>query len=147
EIRRLMSVPVNLPREEGAVRGERLVGRSSSMQEVYKAVGRVAPLEVAVLIRGESGTGKELVARAIYQHGPRRGATFFGVNCASVPELLLESELFGHERGSREFAPEGRIGKLEQCSSGTVFLDEVGAISTRVQAKLLRVLQERRFER
>jgi two-component system nitrogen regulation response regulator GlnG len=117
------------------------------MLEVYKAVGRVAPQTVTVMIRGESGTGKELIARAIYQHSARRGKPFLAVNCAALPETLLESELFGHEKGSFTGADHRRIGKFEQCNGGTIFLDEVGDMAPLSQAKLLRLLQEQRFER
>ncbi len=117
------------------------------MQEVYKAIGRVASKDVTVLIRGESGTGKELVARAIYQHSHRSGGPFLAVNCAAIPESLLESELFGHEKGSFTGADQRRIGKFEQCNGGTIFLDEVGDMSPLVQSKVLRVLQEQQFER
>ena len=96
------------------------------MQEVYKAIGRVAGQDVTVLIRGESGTGKELVARAIYQHSRRADGPFLAVNCAAIPETLLESELFGHEKGAFTGADRRRIGKFEQCSGGTLFLDEIG---------------------
>ena len=99
------------------------------MQEVYKAIGRVAPQDVTVLIRGESGTGKELVARALYQHSPRVKGQFLAVNCAAIPDALLESELFGHEKGSFTGADQRRIGKFEQCSGGTLFLDEIGDMS------------------
>jgi DNA-binding NtrC family response regulator len=102
---------------------------------------------VTVLIRGESGTGKELVARAIYQHSTRASGRFMAVNCAAIPETLLESELFGHEKGSFTGADNRRIGKFEQCSGGTLFLDEVGDMTPLVQSKMLRVLQDQRFER
>jgi two-component system nitrogen regulation response regulator GlnG len=117
------------------------------MQEVYKAIGRVAAQNVTVLILGESGTGKELVARAIYQHSRRAGGPFLALNCTAIPEPLLESELFGHERGAFTGADRRRIGKFEQCSSGTLMLDEIGDIPPLTQVKLLRVLQERQFER
>jgi two-component system nitrogen regulation response regulator GlnG len=148
EISRLMQVPAVLPAEESA--GERsdvLVGRCPAMQEVYKAIGRVAPQDVTVLILGESGTGKELVARALYHHSRRAEKPFLAINCAAIPETLLESELFGHEKGAFTGAERRRIGKFEQCSGGTLFLDEIGDMSPLTQAKLLRLLQEQRFER
>ena len=117
------------------------------MQEVYKAIGRVADQTFPVLITGESGTGKELVARAIYQHGPRAKAPFLALNCAAIPETLLESELFGHEKGAFTGAERRRIGKFEQVNGGTLFLDEIGDMPLPAQAKLLRVLQEQAFER
>ncbi len=124
-----------------------IVGRCSAMREVYKAIGRVAPQDVPVLITGESGTGKELVARAIYQHGPRSKAPFLALNCAAIPENLLESELFGHEKGAFTGADRRRIGKFEQCNGGTILLDELGDMPLALQAKLLRVIQEQQFER
>src|SRR6059058_534210 len=124
-----------------------IVGSSPAMREVYKAIGRVAGQDVPVLITGESGTGKELVARAIYQHGPRAKAPFLALNCAAIPENLLESELFGHEKGAFTGADRRRIGKFEQVSGGTLFLDEVGDMPPALQAKVLRVLQEQAFER
>lgn len=148
ETRRLMSVPVGIPAgDQSTVNGELLVGRSPRMLDVYKAIARVAPQDITVLIRGESGTGKELVARAIYQHSARREAPFLAVNCAAMTETLLESELFGHEKGSFTGADRRRIGKFEQCHGGTIFLDEVGDMSPLVQSKVLRVLQEQKFER
>ena len=117
------------------------------MQEVYKAIGRVAAQNDTVLIRGESGTGKELIARAIYQHSPRKAGKFLAVNCAAIPETLLESELFGHERGAFTGAESRRVGKFEQCSGGTLFLDEIGDMTALSQSKVLRVLQEQKFER
>jgi two-component system nitrogen regulation response regulator GlnG len=117
------------------------------MQEVYKAIGRVADQDFPVLITGESGTGKELVARAIYQHGPRAKAPFLALNCAAIPEALLESELFGHEKGAFTGAERRRIGKFEQVNGGTLLLDEVGDMPLPAQAKVLRVLQEQAFER
>jgi two-component system nitrogen regulation response regulator GlnG len=128
-------------------RADAIVGRCPAMQEVYKAIGRVAAQDVTVLITGESGTGKELVARALYQHGNRAGKPFLVVNCAAIPETLLESELFGHEKGAFTGAERRRIGKFEQCDGGTLFLDEVGDMTPALQAKMLRVLQEQRFER
>jgi two-component system nitrogen regulation response regulator GlnG len=153
EIRRLMSIPVDMPgtrngRANGTTnRSDTLVGNSLQMQEVYKAIGRVAPQDVTVLIRGESGTGKELVARALYQHSPRVKGQFLAVNCAAIPDALLESELFGHEKGAFTGADQRRIGKFEQCSGGTLFLDEIGDMSPLVQSKVLRVLQSQQFER
>ena len=148
EIRRLMNVPVELPRDEVPLpAANQIVGRSQPMQKVYKSIGRVASQNVTVLIFGESGTGKELVARAIYHHSQRADKQFLAVNCAAIPDTLLESELFGHERGSFTSADSRRIGKFEQCSGGTIFLDEVGDMSPLVQSKMLRILQEQRFER
>jgi two-component system, NtrC family, nitrogen regulation response regulator GlnG len=148
EIRRFMHVPVAMSEDSQSNGvGDALIGRCPAMQEVYKAIGRVAPQNVTVLIHGESGTGKELIARAIYQHSPRAAGRFLAVNCAAIPEALLESELFGHEKGSFTGADSKRIGKFEQCSGGTLFLDEVGDMTPLVQSKVLRVLQEQRFER
>src|SRR5262245_28638459 len=124
-----------------------LVGSCAPMQEVYKAIGRVAAQDMPVLITGESGTGKELVARAIYQHGARAKAPFLALNCAAIPENLLESELFGHEKGAFTGADRRRIGKFEQCNGGTIFLDEVGDMPPALQGKVLRLLQEQAFER
>src|SRR5438309_4242942 len=124
-----------------------IIGSCPAMQEVYKAVGRVAAQSVPVLITGESGTGKELVARAIYQHGPRAKVPFLALNCAAIPESLLESELFGHEKGAFTGADRRRIGKFEQVSGGTIFLDEIGDMPLTLQAKMLRLLQEQSFER
>jgi two-component system, NtrC family, response regulator AtoC len=124
-----------------------IVGICPAMREVYKAIGLVAGQNVPVLITGESGTGKELVARAIYQHGARAKATFLALNCAAIPENLLESELFGHEKGAFTGAERRRIGKFEQCSGGTIFLDEIGDMALALQAKILRLLQEQAFER
>ena len=144
-----MQVPVELEAGEtdALPSSDELVGRSAHMQEVFKAIGRVAPQDVTVLIHGESGTGKELVARAIYHHSRRADKHFLAVNCAAIPEALLESELFGHEKGSFTSADQRRIGKFEQCSGGTIFLDEVGDMSPLVQSKVLRLLQDQRFER
>ncbi len=148
ETRRMMNVPVALPSAEaGDKSGDVFVGRSPEMLDVFKSVGRVAKQSVTVLIRGESGSGKELVARALYQHSDRREAPFMVVNCAALPDTLLESELFGHEKGSFTGADRRRIGKFEQCNGGTLFLDEVGDMSPLVQGKVLRLLQEQRFER
>ncbi len=148
ETRRLMKIPVGIPAGERIdPAGEMLVGRSPKMVEVYKAIARVAPQDISVLIRGESGTGKELVARAIYHHSSRRDGPFLAVNCAAMSDTLLESELFGHEKGSFTGADRRRIGKFEQCDGGTIFLDEVGDMSPLVQSKVLRLLQEQIFER
>ena len=117
------------------------------MQEVYKAIGRVAPQDVTVLILGESGTGKELVARAIYHYSKRAPGPFLAINCAAIPENLLESELFGHEKGAFTGADRKRIGKFEQASGGTLFLDEIGDMTPLTQTKILRVLQGQEFER
>ncbi len=117
------------------------------MQEVYKLIGQVAESDVTVLIRGESGTGKELVARAIYQYSRRKDRPFLAINCAAIPETLLESELFGYEKGAFTGANRRRIGKFEQCDKGTILLDEIGDMSLSTQAKILRVLQEGEFER
>ena len=117
------------------------------MQAVYKSIGRVASQDVTVLILGESGTGKELVARAIYQYSRRAKSPFLAINCAAIPESLLESELFGHEKGAFTGADRKRIGKFEQCNGGTLFLDEIGDMSSLTQTKILRVLQGQEFER
>jgi DNA-binding NtrC family response regulator len=150
EISRLMRVPAlmsSTEAPEGSEASDVLVGRCPAMQEVYKAIGRVAPQNVTVLILGESGTGKELVARAIYHHSRRAEQPFLAINCAAIPETLLESELFGHEKGAFTGAERKRIGKFEQCTGGTLFLDEAGDMAPLTQSKLLRVLQEQRFER
>jgi two-component system, NtrC family, response regulator AtoC len=124
-----------------------IIGICPAMREVYKAIGRIAGQNIPVLITGESGTGKELVARAIYQHGPRAKAPFLALNCAAIPETLLESELFGHEKGAFTGADRRRIGKFEQCNGGTLFLDEMGDMPLALQAKVLRLLQGQVFER
>ena len=124
-----------------------LIGNSPPMQELYKLIGRVADSDALVLITGESGTGKELVARAIYSHSPRKESIFLPVNCAAIPETLLESELFGHEKGAFSGAFERRIGKFEQARNGTLLLDEIGELSLVTQGKLLRVLQDKTFQR
>jgi two-component system nitrogen regulation response regulator GlnG len=144
EAARLMRAPALLPAEET---GDRIVGRCALMQETCKAIGRIAPQDVNVLIVGESGTGKELVARALYHHSKRASRPFLAINCAAIPEALLESELFGHEKGAFTGADRKRIGKFEQCDGGTLFLDEIGDMAPALQAKMLRVLQEQRFER
>lgn len=124
-----------------------LFGACPALLEVYKAIGRVAAQDVTVLVTGESGTGKELVARAIYQHSARSKAPFLALNCAAIPENLLESELFGSERGAFTGADRRRIGKFEQCSGGTILLDEIGDMPLALQPKILRLLQEKTFER
>ncbi|HEV2319142.1 MAG TPA: sigma-54 dependent transcriptional regulator, partial [Verrucomicrobiae bacterium] len=124
-----------------------IVGRSEPMQQVFKLIGQVAATDATALITGESGTGKELIARAIYHHSNRDDQTFLAVNCAAIPEQLLESELFGHERGAFTGATSQRIGKFEQCNHGTIFLDEIGDMSPATQTKILRVLQSGTFER
>jgi two-component system nitrogen regulation response regulator GlnG len=131
----------------GATSSDALIGHSPTMQEVYKAIGRVAGQNISVLIRGESGTGKELVARAIHQHSMRAGEKFLAVNCAAIPESLLESELFGHEKGSFTGAVSQRLGKFEECNGGTLFLDEVGDMPLLMQSKVLRAIQEKEFQR
>jgi nitrogen regulation protein NR(I) len=145
ESSRLMSEPVEMG-EPGTARTA-IIGRSRAMQAIYKEIGRIAATPVTVLIRGETGTGKELIARAIYQHSDRASGPFIAINCAAIPETLLESELFGHERGAFTGADARRIGRFEQASRGTLFLDEIGDMTTNLQAKLLRVLQEKAIQR
>ena len=148
ELRRMQTVPTLIdPEPDTTTPADPIIGRSPAMQEVYKAIGRFAPQNVTVLIQGESGTGKELVARAIYQHSRRSEQPFSAINCAAIPEPLLESELFGHEKGSFTGADRQRIGKFEQANGGTLFLDEIGDMTPTTQAKVLRLLQEQRFER
>ena len=148
EVSRRMREPALLPEADADpdVDGA-IIGSCPAMLDVYKAIGRVAAQTVPVLITGESGTGKELVARAIYQHGPRARAPFLALNCAAIPENLLESELFGHEKGAFTGAERRRIGKFEQVNGGTLFLDEIGDMAMSLQAKILRLLQEQSFER
>lgn len=126
---------------------DQMIGNSPAMQSVAKEIGRVAAQDVTVLILGESGTGKELVARAIYHHSHRSKGPFVAINCAAIPEALLESELFGHEKGAFTGADHRRIGKFELCHGGTLLLDEVGDMAPNTQSKLLRILEERCFER
>jgi nitrogen regulation protein NR(I) len=148
QVSRMMKKMVALPdREKTGAAEETIVGSSPVMQQIYKMIGQVAPTEVTALLRGESGTGKELVARAIYHHSRRADKPFLPVNCAAIPETLLESELFGHEKGSFTGALTRRIGKFEQGHGGTIFLDEIGDMTPATQAKILRVLQDRQFER
>jgi DNA-binding NtrC family response regulator len=145
--RSLMDQPVALTVGDGFSAGERFIGNSKMMIEVFKDIGRVASQSVTVLIRGESGSGKELVARALVNHSDRSNAPFVAVNCAAIPDQLLESELFGHEKGAFTGAERRRIGRFEQCNGGTIFLDEVGDMASLIQGKVLRLLQEQRFER
>jgi len=142
---RLMSEPIDL----GEARLDRsaIIGNSRAMQSIYKEIGRVAATSATVLIRGATGTGKELIARAIYQHSNRADKPFIAVNCAAIPDALLESELFGHERGAFTGAQARRIGRFEQAHGGTLFLDEIGDLNANTQGKLLRVLQERCIQR
>ncbi len=147
-ISRLMHVPTIL--EEGdrpEDKPDRLIGSGAAMQTVCKQIGRVAPQDVNVLILGESGTGKELVARAIYHHSRRTQGAFLAINCAAIPEPLLESELFGHEKGAFTGADRRRVGKFEQANGGTLLLDEIGDMAPHTQAKILRLLQEGTFDR
>ncbi len=138
----------DLKRElQGKYSVQNLIGQSDRMQEVFKAVHRVAPSKATVLLRGESGTGKELIAKAIHYMSPRSKEHFIKFNCASIPEGLLESELFGHEKGAFTGAIASRSGKFELANKGTIFLDEIGDLPPTLQPKILRVLQEREFER
>lgn len=148
QTRRLMLEPVKVQDgDELPINCDALIGRSPKMLEVYKQIGRIAGQDVSVLIRGESGTGKELIARAIYHFGKRKNRCYLAVNCAALTDTLLESELFGHEKGAFTGADRQHIGKFEQCNEGTIFLDEVGDMSPLTQSKVLRLLQEKRFER
>jgi nitrogen regulation protein NR(I) len=142
---RLMSEPVHIG-ATGKTR-DAIIGNSRAMQSIYKEIGRIAAKPVSVLIRGETGTGKELIARAIYQHSDRANAPFVAINCAAIPETLLESELFGHERGAFTGAESRRIGRFEQADRGTIFLDEIGDMTPGTQVKLMRVLQEKNLQR
>jgi two-component system, NtrC family, nitrogen regulation response regulator GlnG len=144
EASRLMVSPAHFEVEDDS---DRIVGRSQAMQETCKLIGRYAAQNVNVLILGESGVGKELVARALYQHSKRADQTFLALNCAAIPDALLESELFGHEAGAFTGAARRKIGKFEQCHRGTLFLDEIGEMSPSLQAKMLRVLQDQSFQR
>lgn len=144
DMRQVVSYQPLLSKEEYA---EGIVGKSEAMQQVFKLIGQVAQSEATVLITGESGTGKELVARAIYHHSRRADKPFMAINCAAIPENLLESELFGHEKGSFTGAVERRIGKFEQCDGGTIFLDEIGDMPLATQTKILRILQNGEFQR
>ncbi|MCR9119450.1 MAG: sigma-54 dependent transcriptional regulator [bacterium] len=156
ELRTLLDKEFNLSRmirvqpilaDEGDTVADAIVGRCNAMKEVYRAIGRVASQNLTVLLLGESGTGKEVVAQAIYHHSARSTKPFQAINCAAIPDALLESEIFGHEKGAFTDAHRQRIGKIEQANGGTLFLDEVGDMSPMTQAKLLRVLQDQTFER
>ncbi|HEX4072298.1 MAG TPA: sigma-54 dependent transcriptional regulator, partial [Planctomycetaceae bacterium] len=145
---RMSHVPARIePASGGDDRVDRVIGRSPAMQSVFKEIGRIAGQNVTVLILGESGTGKELAARAIYDYSRRSDQPFLAINCAAIPEPLLESELFGHEKGAFTGAERLRIGKFEQAHRGTLFLDEIGDAALATQAKILRVLQDGKFER
>jgi len=143
---RNISTPVTFDETEEEV-GDRIVGRSPAMLEIFKRIGQVAESDVTVLLQGDTGTGKELIARAIYHHSTRVNKPFLPVNCAAIPENLLESELFGHEKGAFTGAESRKIGKFEQCNTGTMFLDEIGDMPLPIQAKWLRVLQDGSFQR
>jgi DNA-binding NtrC family response regulator len=149
EHRRLTRLVADLQRKDKDKEDARdiLIGKSTAMQQVYKLIGRVAGSDATVLITGESGTGKELVAAVLHRSSARRDGPFVAVNCAALPETLLESELFGHEKGAFTGAMAQRKGRFEMAAKGTIFLDEIGEISPATQKKLLRVLQERIFER
>lgn len=144
--RRPARLPTDSPQTSRTI-GDQVLGKCPAMIEVFRSIGRVASREAAVLILGETGTGKEVVARAIYQHSRRHDQIFHAINCAAIPEALLESELFGHEKGSFTGADQRRIGKFEICNGGTLFLDEIGDMTPVMQTRLLRVLQEKEFER
>jgi nitrogen regulation protein NR(I) len=147
EAGRFMRSPVLMDGAPGEISREAIIGRSRPMQDVYKAIGRVSSTEATVLIRGESGTGKELVARAVYSHSLRADKPFQVINCVAIPESLLESELFGFEKGAFTGAAHRRVGKIEQAHGGTVFLDEIGDMPFGIQSKILRLLQEKSIER
>lgn len=149
DLSRLLRVQPLIPDEadDDTPKQNTIVGRCNAMKEVYQSIGRVASKDLTVLLLGESGTGKELVAQAIYHHSNRAEAPFLAINCAAIPDTLLESEIFGHEKGAFTDAHTQRIGKIEQADGGTLFLDEVGDMSPLTQAKLLRVLQDQTFER
>ena len=133
-----------MPKHDGRVK---MIGVSRALQEVFKLVGRVARSDAPVLIAGESGTGKELVAKAMHEYSPRRQKEMITINCGAIPENLLESELFGHEKGSFTGAIARRAGRFEQADGGTLFLDEIGDMPLSIQVKLLRVLQDGSFSR
>ena len=148
EVRALQDENLELRQELGhRYEFDNIVGRSASMQEIFATVERVAPSRATVLLAGESGVGKDLIARAIHYHSPRRDRPFVKINCTAIPENLMESELFGHEKGAFTGANTTKPGKFEQADTGTAFLDEIGDVPGSIQVKLLRVLQEREFER
>eukprot|EP01022_Parablepharisma_sp_SALTPOND_P012561 TRINITY_DN1619_c1_g1_i2.p3 TRINITY_DN1619_c1_g1~~TRINITY_DN1619_c1_g1_i2.p3 ORF type:complete len:479 (+),score=213.08 TRINITY_DN1619_c1_g1_i2:1274-2710(+) len=149
EAGRFMRSPVKLDSDQAQAltAGDALLGRSRPMLELYKAIGRAAATDSTVLIQGESGTGKELVARAIHHQSPRRESPLVTVNCGAIPSELLESELFGHEKGAFTGAVRTRVGRFELAQGGTIFLDEIGDMPPLLQVKILRVLQEHAFER
>ncbi|MBC8259590.1 MAG: nitrogen regulation protein NR(I) [SAR324 cluster bacterium] len=155
EIEELAKLALRVPQNSGGTSGiasvnaadDLLAGQSRIMRDLYKAIGRVAATDLTVLIQGESGTGKELIARSIHQHSLRSKQPFVAINCAAIPSELMESELFGHEKGAFTGATERKRGKLELASQGTLFLDEIGDMPMKLQSKLLRVLQEKQFER
>jgi DNA-binding NtrC family response regulator len=147
EVRRSLRVTERVRRHRSELSLREMIGRSSAMQRLFEEIERVAPTDATVLIRGETGTGKELVARVVHSLSPRREQPFVAVNCAALPETLVESELFGHERGAFTGAQTRKQGRFERADGGTLFVDEVGDVPEAVQVKLLRVLQERCFER
>lgn len=147
EAGRFVRTPVSMNPFPQATGKDAIIGSSAAMQEVFKSIGRVAATDATVLVRGASGTGKELVARAIYQHSQRADRPFLVINCVAIPDTLLESELFGYEKGAFTGANHRRIGKIEQASGGTIFLDEIGDMPIHLQAKILRLLQEKSIER
>lgn len=126
---------------------DNIIGRSATMREIFQTIERVAPTRTTVLLAGESGVGKDLIARSIHQHSPRRAKAFVKINCTALPENLMESELFGYEKGAFTGATASKPGKFEQADGGTVFLDEIGDVPGNIQVKLLRILQEKQFER
>ena len=147
EAGRFMRSPVAMAGASHTTEREVIIGQSGPMQEVFKAIGRVAATDATVLLRGETGTGKELAARAVYQHSLRSEKPFLVINCVALPETLLESELFGYEKGAFTGAVHRRLGKIEQADGGTVFLDEIGDMPINLQTKILRLLQEKKIER
>jgi DNA-binding NtrC family response regulator len=147
DLSRFVRSPVAINQEPKGAKGDAIIGRSKVMQDLYKAIGRAAPTDATVLIRGESGTGKELVARAVYQYSQRWEQPFIVINCVAIPESLLESELFGYEKGAFTGAVSRHVGKIEQADGGTIFLDEIGDMPLSIQAKILRLLQEKKVER